>query len=349
LNGAALERTLARQLQDARRFFEQALASLPEERWGERPNGAYSPVGWHAGHVAAIQARFLLGEDRWPLFDPFRTDKDERTALPPPPELRRWLAEVAARVEQCDDFPRIDGLPADFLVRHVAQHELQHAEHVQVIAALCEGRLHRMAPPLPLRSAGRLERGCAIVWIGSADAAEAYDNERRRYAVLLAPHWLDRAPVSVAEFREFVDAGGYRDESCWTREGWAWVQRSGARAPLGFDAQHPQAPVSCVSWFEADAYARARSARLPTEAELESAQLAPLGVWEWTSSWFEPYPGFRPYPYDGYSTPWFNGTHRVLRGASWATAERLRRPTFRNWYEPGFREIPAGFRCAGDL
>jgi formylglycine-generating enzyme required for sulfatase activity len=74
-----------------------------------------------------------------------------------------------------------------------------------------------------------------------------------------------------------------------------------------------------------------------------------MGVWEWTSSWFEPYPGFRPYPYAGYSTPWFNGTHRVLRGASWATAQRLCRPTFRNWYEPGFREIPAGFRCAGDL
>ncbi len=75
----------------------------------------------------------------------------------------------------------------------------------------------------------------------------------------------------------------------------------------------------------------------------------PMGVWEWTSSWFEPYPRFRPYPYDGYSTPWFGQTHRVLRGASWATAARLRRRTMRNWYEPGFREIPTGFRCAGEL
>jgi len=72
-------------------------------------------------------------------------------------------------------------------------------------------------------------------------------------------------------------------------------------------------------------------------------------VWEWTSSWFKPYPGFVPYPYDGYSVPWFGHTHRVLRGGSWATSGALCRRTFRNWYDPAFRELPAGLRCAGDL
>ena len=69
-------------------------------------------------------------------------------------------------------------------------------------------------------------------------------------------------------------------------------------------------------------------------------------MWEWTSSWFAPYPGFRPYPYERYSQPWF-GTHRVLRGGSWATSKDLARPSFRNWYLPEFREFPSGFRCAG--
>ena len=79
---------------------------------------------------------------------------------------------------------------------------------------------------------------------------------------------------------------------------------------------------------------------------LEAARIEPSGVWEWTSSLFAPYPGFRAYPYAGYSTPWFQ-THRVLRGGSWATSPELVRPTLRNWYDAGFREAPTGFRCAG--
>lgn len=69
-------------------------------------------------------------------------------------------------------------------------------------------------------------------------------------------------------------------------------------------------------------------------------------VWEWTATWFHPYPGFSTYPYDGYSLPYFDQRHRVLRGGSWATRSHVMRPTFRNWYNPWVREIFAGFRCA---
>ena len=127
-----------------------------------------------------------------------------------------------------------------------------------------------------------------------------------------------------------------------------FVLATGRGAPLRFKEQPPEAPVTCVSWDDADAYARWRGARLPAEHELEAARLPPAGVWEWTSSWFAPYPGFLPYPYDGYSKPWFD-THRVLRGGSWATSPDLLRPSLRNWYVPGFRELPSGFRCAGGL
>ena len=127
-----------------------------------------------------------------------------------------------------------------------------------------------------------------------------------------------------------------------------YIAATGAPAPLGFGEQPPEAPVTCVSWHDAAGYARWRGARLPTEHELEAARVPPSGVWEWTSSWFEPYPGFRPYPYEGYSKPWF-GSHRVLRGGSWASSPDLARPSLRNWYLPDFREIPSGFRCAGGL
>jgi ergothioneine biosynthesis protein EgtB len=69
-------------------------------------------------------------------------------------------------------------------------------------------------------------------------------------------------------------------------------------------------------------------------------------VWEWTASWFVPYPGFMPYPYKGYSATYFDNAHRVLRGGSWATRPWVLRPTFRNWYHPTVQEIFAGFRCA---
>jgi ergothioneine biosynthesis protein EgtB len=351
---------LAAQLLHARAYLLKATARLPEDRWAQRPSAGYSPVGWHLGHVAAAQARWLLPAD--PLgarfggfFDPTVTAKSDRADLPAAAELRKWLEEVLQRVRErlrAGPPPAIEGLPSDFLVRHVAQHELQHAEHVQIVASLCQGRLHLGAPLAEVREPGRVvfERGINAM-VGSEDAAEAYDNERPAHRVQLAPFWIDAAPATVGEFAAFVEAGGYREERYWAPDGWRWRVGTGVEAPLGWPEPTAHLPVSCISWFEADAYARWRGARLPTEAEWEAARRAGLPgcgqVWEWTSSWFEPYRGFRAYPYEGYSTPWF-GTHRVLRGGSWATHRRLKRPTFRNWYEPGFREIPAGVRCAGE-
>jgi gamma-glutamyl hercynylcysteine S-oxide synthase len=148
-------------------------------------------------------------------------------------------------------------------------------------------------------------------------------------------------------------------------------------------------PVQHVCWFEADAYARWRGARLPTEAEWEKAATGASeaggqfrlgrrfgpdevgahpggasaygaldmlgGVWEWTASDFEAYPGFRSFPYREYSEVFFgSGTsehgpsYKVLRGGSWATDPIAGSITFRNWDLPIRRQIFAGFRCASD-
>jgi iron(II)-dependent oxidoreductase len=121
-------------------------------------------------------------------------------------------------------------------------------------------------------------------------------------------------------------------------------------------AGHPQAPVCHVSWFEADAFARAHAARLPTEAEWERAATwnqepdcrpAAVGcVWEWTVSHFGGYPGFVAHPYREYSEVFFGNGYRVLRGASWATHPRVASTTFRNWDLPQRRQIFAGLRLA---
>ncbi|MEO1132431.1 MAG: SUMF1/EgtB/PvdO family nonheme iron enzyme, partial [Cyanobacteria bacterium J06639_1] len=161
----------------------------------------------------------------------------------------------------------------------------------------------------------------------------------------------------------------------WRDRGGRWQQRSLS----GWVDLIPDRPVMGVSWYEADAYARSLGYRLPTESEWEraatldrdwdaSACLRDRGdrfdeltwgetkgvlersgcVWEWTATPFHPYPEFRPFPYREYSEPWFDD-HYSLRGGSWATHPLLRRPTFRNWYEPQVREIFAGIRCAKEI
>lgn len=240
--------------------------------------------------------------------------------------------------------------------------------------------------PLPPRPESLRFQG-GIVRVGEDDALVGYDNERPAHDVVLAPFELDARPASHRDWLTFVGEHGYARRELWSPEGWAWRERAQIHAPstwrrtsdgwclgaLGGDVALPLAhPVEGLSAHEADAYARFVGARLPTEAEWECVVRlhtdgAPhfglragatraldsgpdlLGnVWEWTSTWFAPYPGFQPFPYDGYSSPWFDGRHRVLRGGSWASQSCNVRPSFRNWFEPHCRAFPFGVRCARD-
>ena len=175
----------------------------------------------------------------------------------------------------------------------------------------------------------------------------------------------------------------WRGEHAITRPK-AWVPVGAGYTRVRLDGSHAldgREPVCGISWYEADAYARFVGGRLPSEGELEHAmrvatargraepRVAGLrtsgpepvvvddetptdllgNVWEWTATAFAPYPGFEPHPYRGYSEPYFDGGHRVLRGGSFATDPAIARATFRNWYVPGTRQIFAGLRVAWPL
>jgi gamma-glutamyl hercynylcysteine S-oxide synthase len=84
----------------------------------------------------------------------------------------------------------------------------------------------------------------------------------------------------------------------------------------------------------------------PAGASAYGAEQLMGDVWEWTSSDFQPWPGFRPMLYADYSAPFFGGDYRVLRGGSWAVGASILRPSFRNWDHPIRRQVFSGFRLA---
>ena len=169
----------------------------------------------------------------------------------------------------------------------------------------------------------------------------------------------------------FAEGGGYERREWWSDEGWAWKEEHDiTHHPAHRRQAIRSAPACHVSWFEADAFARAHDARLPSEAEWERAatweqrtgvrgdtaaarptpvEFAQVGrVWEWTGSTFGGYPGFVAHPYREYSEVFFGEDYRVLRGGSWATSPRVKTVTFRNWDLPQRRQIFAGVRLARD-
>jgi ergothioneine biosynthesis protein EgtB len=201
--------------------------------------------------------------------------------------------------------------------------------------------------------------------------------------------------VTNAEWLEFMEDGGYRRPELWLSDGWAWVRDNAIQAPLywrvgdssdwsqygldGLRQLETSAPVCHVSYYEAEAFARWAGARLPTEAEWESAADEPDSaegilvhagramrphpaqgrkrirqlfgdVWQWTGSAFLPYPGFRVAPgaVGEYNGKFMSGQF-VLRGGSCVTPRGHTRACYRNFFYPHQRWQFTGVRLAKDL
>jgi iron(II)-dependent oxidoreductase len=355
-------------LDAARERTLDLIADLDDEQLEAVHSPIMSPLVWDLGHIAAYEdlwichrlgRRPLLRPDLASLYDAFETPRAVRGEIESldPGEARAYLAEVRGRTaETLAESGLGDGVICEMVLRH----ELQHSETMRQTMAIA-GLLPVGEPPLrphPHAEPGWLRFPAARFAMGAGDSGFAYDNERPRHPVEVPAFAIARLPVSNASWMRFSEGGGYVRREWWSDEGWAWKEEYDISHHAAVADGHPEAPVCHVSWFEADAFARAHHARLPTEAEWERASTwnrdgregpeAVGEVWEWTSSHFGGYPGFEAYPYREYSEVFFGDRHRVLRGGSWATHPRVAGPTFRNWDLPERRQIFAGLRLARD-
>lgn len=357
MNKRAID-TLSTDLVAARDHFERITAGLDGERLLGPKLPIVNPPLWEIGHVGWFQERWCL---RWrgegselassilpnadALYNSSTVPHDTRWNLPLP-DLRKTRAYLSAVLEKTLD--RLAREPENERLRYFVQlsalHEDMHAEALHYTHQTLSypdpelgGRATVSHYPDP-----DLEFPGGPFRVGAEQGEERFifDNEKWAHDVEVQPFAIAAHPVTNGEYLRHVEAGGTQPRY-WRRLGGEWHERRFDRwQPL-----EPKAPVRHVSWNEAQAYCGWAKRRLPSEAEwMYAANRMRWGdVWEWTASTFAPFPGFSADPYADYSQPWFH-THKVLKGASFATPERVRSAAFRNFYMPDRGDVFAGFR-----
>ena len=308
-------------------------------------------------------------------------------------QVRAYRANVDGRIARLlAEQPDNDALAA--LLELGLQHEQQHQELIltDVLHLLAHNALYPAytpVAPVPAAIAPALawiDFAGGVVEIGHDGEGFCFDNELPRHRQFVAPFAFAARLVTNGEYLRFIDAGGYRDPALWLSEGWEQVGALGLTQPIYWQRDeagrwcefslHGQVrldlarPVSNVSLFEADAFARWSGARLPTEAEWElAARSVDSGdgdevddgdhdgggalqqlfghCWQWTSSSYAPYPG---YAVAAGALGEYNGkfmlNQYVLRGSSIATPPGHARASYRNFFPAGARWQFSGIRLA---
>jgi gamma-glutamyl hercynylcysteine S-oxide synthase len=293
-------------LQEARERTLELVAPFSDAELERVQSTLMSPLVWDLGHIAAFEDlwivhRFggepLLRDELADVYDAFETPRAGRGDLPflRPPEAREYLREVRDRALQVIERQGVgDGVIAELILRHEQQHNETMLQTIQLAQLTGLGPFTEAASPggAPAgNGASPSFTGLELVEIpagpcpiGAAAAGFAYDNERPRHHTDVRGYLIGRTPITNATYLTFVEGGGYERREWWSDEGWSWKEDYDITRPQswtadlrsewrlsGLEPLHPDRPVVHISWFEADAFARAHSGRLPTEIEWEKA------------------------------------------------------------------------------
>ena len=407
---------LAEAFRRVRRQTTELVAPLAIEDYVAQSLPEARPAKWHLGHTSWFFETFVLapeGRGATAAHPGYREIFGvSATGAASGPDRGVWTRPTVSEV--FDDRRRVDEAMADLLAGALSRdlrdavvlglhHEQQHQERLladlkhlfsrnPLYPAYREGGAAAgQGVPSPLRF---VAFGGGTLRFGHRGAGFAFDNERPPHEQLLAPFRLASRLITNGEYLEFIEEGGYHERSLWLSDGWNarvagdweaplhWVRQGSGFAEFslaGLQGLTPAAPVIHVSYYEADAFARWREARLPTEFEWEAAADGPVtgtfledgglqpapappgarpgnarpsqlfgDAWEWTASPYLPYPGFRPSGVFGQSSGASMSGRMVLRGGSCFTPASHLRATYRHVLRPNARWQATGIRIARD-
>lgn len=381
---------------------------LEAEDYGIQPIAFVSPPKWHLAHTTWFFEEFVLKKslsnfkyyksDFGLLFNSYYKSlgdhwlQQERGILSRPTlkEIRSYRLAIDQQVQELLVTKNLDAMIKSHLLVGL-HHEQQHQELLymdikyilglnQTEAIYDRARIARAKH----KPAHWLSFDEGLYTIGHEGDAFSFDNELPRHKFYLYPFAISDVLVSNSDYLAFINSGAYNEARCWLSLGWDWLQRYQIKKPLywkqvgdawfeytlyGLEELDLNAPVTHISYFEADAYARWQKARLPSEFEFEvflcsqkaqpsrpqglhprSIAAARAQVWCWTTSAYAPYPRFKPF---AHGLAEYNGkfmcNQMVLRGASVVTPEGHYRDSYRNFFLPEQRWMFSGIRLAKDL
>lgn len=367
----------------------------------DRPIPLRNPIVFYEGHLPAFCVNTVIklalglpgvNDEYETLFARGIDPEDEASAKAPTDlwpsreKVQQYGAACDARIEDAlryadlenDQVPQLrNGEAALAILEHEQMHQetllyMLHAlPHEKKVKRWPSSRLRMNHVPDRTSTSASIPAGAAT--LGTAGVF-AWDNELPQHCVDVRAFDIDVHNVTNGQYLEYLNATGAAPPHFWTRGDGEWLWRG----MFALEPLNPDAPVY-VTHDEAEAYAKWRGRRLPTEAEWVRAaegttegnfgfasldpvtvgQFAPSrwGVhdlvgngWEWTSTVFDGFPGFQPMPsYPVYSSDFFDDAHYVMKGASPVTSRELVRPGFRNWFRPNYPYVYATFRTVNEL